>query len=79
MDKTSQRAKINPVEAEDNGEVIVVGEDATVLPIGEHSMGEDGILVAEDADQVDLILWRAIGAECVAIWPVTIPAPRHSH
>ena len=78
MDKTSQRAKTNPVKGEDNGEVIVVGEDAAVLPIGEHSVGEDGILVAEDADQVDLILWRATGAGCVAIWPVTLPTPHCS-
>ena len=64
MGKTNQRAKINLVEAEDNGEVIVVGEDIAVLPIGEHSVGEDGILVAEDIDQVDLNHWRVIGAGC---------------
>ena len=78
MGKISQRAKINPVEAKDNGEVIVVGEDAMVLPIGEDSVGEDGILVVKDADLVDLIHWRVIGAGWVAIWPVTVPAPLHS-
>ena len=62
MDKTSQRAKINPVEAEDNGEFLVVGEDAAVVPVGECPVGEDGILVAEDVDLVDLIHWRVIGA-----------------
>ena len=78
MGKISQRAKINPIEAEDNGEVTVAGEDTAMLPVGECPVGEDGILVAEDADLVDLIHWRVIGAGCVAIWPVTVPEPLHS-
>ena len=78
MGKISQRAKINSFMAEDNGEVTVAGKDAAVLLVGECPVGEDGILVAEDADLVDLIHWRIIGAGCVAIWPVTTPAPLHS-
>ena len=62
MGKISQRAKINQIEAEDNGEVLITGEDAVVLLIGEYLVGEDGILVAEDVDLVDLIHWRDIGA-----------------
>ena len=77
MGKISQRAKINPVETEDNGEVTVTGKDAAVLPVEECPVGEDGILVTKDADLVDLIHWRVIGAGCVAIWPVTVPAPLH--
>ena len=78
MGKISQRAKINPVEAKDNGQVIVRDEDAAVLPLGECPVGEDGILVAEDAGLVDLIHWRVIGVGCVATWPVTIPTLLHS-
>ena len=78
MGKTSQRAKINQIEAEDNGEVLITGEDAPMDPTGECPVGEDEILVVVDVDQVDLIPWRAIGAGCVVIWPETVPAPLRS-
>ena len=78
MGKISQRAKINPVEAKDNGEATVTGEDSAMLLVGECLVGEDGILVAEVVDLVDSIHWHVKGAGCVAIWPMTIPAPLHS-
>ena len=78
MGKISQRAKINPVEAKDNGEVTVAAKDAAVLLVGECPVGEDGILVVEDAYLVDLIHWGVIGAGCMVIWPVTVPEPLHS-
>ena len=34
--------------------------------------------VVEAGDLPHLILWRVTGAGCVAIWPMTVPAPVHS-
>ena len=79
MVEISPSAKISQVEDEDNGGVIVVGEGAAVLPTRECPVEEDEILVVVDVDLVGLIHWRVIGAQYMAIWPVTIPAPQHSH
>ena len=52
--------------------------DFTAVTLVDHSV-EDQM---EDAVTVDVVMgmgiltpWRAIGVGCMAIWPVTVPAP----
>ena len=58
---------------------VVVGFAAATLV--DHSMENQ----MEDAVIVDVVVglgistpWHVIGAGCVAIWPVTVPAPGHN-
>ena len=77
-----QRAQVNPIGAEDNGvETCVVVEDKVALgeDVVEIVDQEEGILVVvEEEDLPILTLWLVTDAGCVAIWPVTVPAPVHS-
>ena len=80
-----QGAQIKPIGAEDSGEATTVAEAEILEAIEACPVGEDAVLVVEDlVDTVDkdrsiLTHWHVIGAGCMAIWPVTVPAPLHSH
>ena len=80
---TNPKAQINQIGAEDFGVVEAVVEEGKV-----EVEGIWGILVEEIVEQLEdevdeeewpiVILWRVTSVGCVAIWPVTVPAPVHS-
>ena len=79
MDK---KAQLRQIGAEDFGVVDRgVGEAKEVEGWG-ILVGVEADLVEEEEEEVEmsvLILWHVTGAGCVAIWPVTVPAPVQSH
>ena len=78
-----KKAQINQIGAEDFGVVeAVVGEgDVEVEGIWQIPMDEVMEQLEDEVDEEErlvLILWRVIGAGCMAIWAVTAPALVHS-
>ena len=76
-----QRAQINQIGAEVNGEAVVdLGVDSEEEVLWDRQDSQEEILEVGEVE-VDavilriLILWLVIGAGCVAIWPTTVPKP----
>ena len=57
---------------------MVRGEEVEGLGVVQVDNREVQVEVVEARDLPHLILWRVTSAGCVAIWPVTVPAPVHS-
>ena len=67
--------------AEDNREVeigVVGGEEVEGLVVVQVDNHEVQVDVVEVGDLSHLILWRVIGAGCMAIWPVIAPTLVHN-
>ena len=78
----TKRPKYNQIGAEDFGVVEWdVGEGKVVEGIWGIRVDVVVEQVDEEEEEVEvpvLIRWRVTGVGCMAIWPVTVPAPGHN-